>query len=52
MLDLSHEAVGGQFDVVLFLGVSTTCDIRCWRSKVASVTRELAIVETEVSPTC
>ena len=47
--ELSPEAVGGTFDVVLFLGVLYHMrDPVGALERVASVTRELAVVETEV----
>jgi tRNA (mo5U34)-methyltransferase len=50
VLDLSPEAVGGQFDVVLFLGGLYHMRYPLLSlEKVASVTRELAIIETEVA---
>jgi len=50
VLDLSPEALGGQFDVVLFLGVLYHMRHPLLAlERVASVTHELAIIETEVS---
>ena len=50
VLDLSPDALGGQFDVVLFLGVLYHMRHPLLAlERVASVTRELAIIETEVA---
>jgi tRNA (mo5U34)-methyltransferase len=50
VLDLSPHALGGQFDVVLFLGgLYHMRHPLLALEKVASVTRELAIIETEVA---
>ena len=51
-LDLRPEAIGGQFDVVLFLGVLYHMrDPLLALEKVASVTREMLVVETVVDMT-
>ena len=48
-LDLSPEALGGTFDVVLFLGVLYHMKHPLLAlERIASVTRELLIIETEV----
>src|SRR5687768_5352432 len=49
VMDLHPDAVGGQFDVVLFLGVLYHLRHPLLAlERVASVTREVSIVETEV----
>jgi tRNA (mo5U34)-methyltransferase len=50
VLDLSPETVGGQFDVVLFLGVLYHQRHPLLAlERVASVTRDLLVIETEMS---
>lgn len=50
VLDLSPDALGDRFDVVLFLGgLYHMRHPLLALEKVASVTRELAIIETEVA---
>jgi tRNA (mo5U34)-methyltransferase len=49
VLDLSPEAVGGTYDIVLFLGVLYhMANPLLALEKVRSVTRDLLVVETEV----